>query len=63
MKKYFFIALALISVLVLSVVVYYKFDPSLLTRLSFYIDLANPSMRIVRVEEGLRKEEVAKVVG
>ena len=48
--------------LILSTVFYYKFDPSLLARLSFYMSLANPSIRIVRVEEGLRKEEVAQVV-
>jgi UPF0755 protein len=62
MKKYislFFIALTL---LILSVVFYYKFDPSLLTRLSFYVNLANPYMRIVKVNEGLRKEEVAEVI-
>lgn len=43
-------------------VFYYKFDPALLAKLSFYVDLANPSMRVVRIQEGLRKEEVAKVV-
>lgn len=62
MKKYIIILPVLFAVTVLSIIFYYKFDPSLLTRLSFYINLANPSMRIVRVEEGLRKEEVAKVV-
>lgn len=62
MKKYIFIIFTLLAGIVLFVVFYYKFDPSLLTRLSFYVNLANPYMRIVRVEEGLRKEEVAKVV-
>ncbi len=62
MKKYIFTSIALIAGIVLFIVFYYKFDPSLLTDLSFYVNLANPSMRIVRVEEGLRKEEVAKVI-
>lgn len=48
---------------VLFVVLYYGFNPALLAKLSFYIDLANPSVRIVRVQEGLRKEEIAEVVG
>lgn len=49
-------------ILISSIVVYYRFDPSLLTRLSFYLNLANPYVRIVRVQEGLRKEEVAQVL-
>lgn len=44
------------------IVFHYGFDPSLLAQLSFYENLANPYMRIVRVEEGLRKEEVADVM-
>ena len=63
MKKYIFILFVLLAGIVLSVVFFYKFDPSLLTKLSFYVNLANPYMRIVQVEEGLRKEEVAEVVG
>ena len=63
MKKYIFILFVLLAGIVLSVVFFYKFDPSLLTKLSFYVNLANPYMRIVQVEEGLRKEEVAELVG
>lgn len=44
-------------------VFYYHIDPRELATLSFYQNLANPSIRIVRVEEGLRKEEIALVVG
>lgn len=55
--KILFLCLALIPVLV---VIFYKFDPEVLTRLSFYVNLANPSMRIVRIDPGLRKEQVAK---
>ena len=62
MKKYVITLFILFVILISSIVFYYKFDPSLLTRLSFYMSLANPSMRIVRVEEGLRKEEVAQMV-
>ena len=60
--KYIFISLGLIVSVVLSVVFFYKFDPSLLKELSFYANLANPSMRIVRVEPGLRKEQIANVL-
>lgn len=62
MRKYIITLFILLVLLISSLFFYYKFDPSLLTRLSFYMSLANPSMRIVRVQEGLRKEEVAKVV-
>jgi UPF0755 protein len=41
---------------------YYDMSPRLLFTLSFYENLANPSVRIVRVEEGMRKEEIAEVV-
>lgn len=61
-KYYILILFLLFSSVILSVVFFYRFDPSLLTELSFYINLANPSMRIVRVEAGLRKEEIAKVL-
>ncbi|MCK9186801.1 endolytic transglycosylase MltG [Candidatus Gracilibacteria bacterium] len=47
---------------VVSLLVYYSLDPALLTKLSFYLDLANPAVRIVRVQEGLRKEEIANVM-
>ncbi len=46
----------------LGLVYYYNLDPALLTTLSFYEDLANPSIRIIRVEEGLRKEQIAEVM-
>ncbi|MDO8552944.1 MAG: endolytic transglycosylase MltG [bacterium] len=44
------------------VIFHYGFDPALITRLSFYENLANPSVRIVRVQEGLRKEEIANLL-
>lgn len=62
MKKYILVLIALLVLGFLSAVIYYKFDPALLTKLSFYLNLANPSMRIVRVQEGLRKEEIAQVL-
>jgi UPF0755 protein len=40
---------------------YYRLDFSLLKNLSFYQNLANPNVRIVRVQEGLRKEEIADI--
>lgn len=42
---------------------YYNLDLSLLASLSFYQNLANPSVKVVYVKEGLRKEEIAEVVG
>ncbi len=46
----------------LSFVTYYDIDYRELASLSFYQNLANPSVRIVRVEEGLRKEEIAEIM-
>lgn len=60
--KLFFTLFLLVSGTLFFTVFHYGFSPDLLTKLSFYINLANPSVRIVRVEEGLRKEEVAEVV-
>lgn len=39
------------------------FGKNELTDLSFYLDLANPSVKVVRVHEGMRKEEIADRVG
>ena len=41
---------------------YYHFDWSELAQLSFYENLANPSIRIIKVEEGLRKEQIAEIM-
>lgn len=46
----------------LGIFFYYGFDLGSLASLSFYENLANPSMRIVRVQEGLRKEEIAELM-
>ncbi len=46
-----------------SAFMYYGFDPSLIASLSFYENLANPTVRIVKIQEGMRKEEVADLVG
>ena len=46
----------------IGLVSYYHIDFAELSTLSFYEDLANPSIRIVRVPEGLRKEEIADVM-
>lgn len=42
---------------------YYGFNPKLLLTLSFYENLANPSIRIVKLREGMRKEEMANLIG
>ena len=57
----FLVGLAVVSFLIF--VFHYGFTWQDLASLSFYENLANPSVRIVRVSEGLRKEEVAEVVG
>ena len=56
------VAVVLLLAIPVLVVVYYRFDPGVLTKLSFYLSLANPSMRIVKVQEGLRKEEIAEAL-
>jgi len=60
--KYFFVLIALCFGVVLYILFSYGMDPALLTKISFYLDLANPAVRIVRVQEGLRKEEVAEIM-
>ncbi len=62
MKKYIFLSIALLATIPLIVVFYYRLDPTLLTRLSFYVGLANPYIRIVKIDTGLRKEEIAEIV-
>ena len=61
--KYIIGSCVLVVVGLLCTVFYYGFDPALLTKLSFYVNLANPYVRIVKVDEGLRKEEIADVIG
>ncbi|MFA5936748.1 MAG: endolytic transglycosylase MltG [Candidatus Paceibacterota bacterium] len=60
--KYYILILILLIGALLGVVYYYGLDPALLTKLSFYQSLANPSIRIVKVQEGLRKEEIAEIM-
>lgn len=62
MKKYLALALLLIAVVILSIVFYSKSNPSFFTELSYYANIANPSMRVVRVVEGSRREEIAEVL-
>ncbi len=42
--------------------IHYGLDPSILASLAFYEALANPSVRIIRVQEGLRKEQIAELM-
>ncbi len=46
-----------------ALVFYYGFGWNDLASLSFYENLANPSVRIVKVQEGLRKEQIADLMG
>ncbi len=63
MQWKYIIGLFSIVILGLILLVYrYKIDWSELATLSFYENLANPSVKIVRIQEGLRKEEIAEVM-
>jgi UPF0755 protein len=63
MKLRYIIVLFALSVgTLVGIVKYYNLDPALLASLSFYEDLANPSITIVRVPEGLRKEQIADIM-
>jgi UPF0755 protein len=44
-------------------VYFYGIDVSELASLTFYESLANPSVKIIKIPEGLRKEEIADLVG
>ena len=46
-----------------SVVIHYHFNWSVLADVTFYENLADPSIRIIPVPEGMRKEQVADLVG
>ncbi len=64
MKWKYTISLFALSVFgLMGTMFYYGLDFSLLASLSFYESLANPSTKIVRIQEGLRKEEIAEVFG
>lgn len=56
------LAVAFILIFFSGVILYYRFDPKMLADISFYLDLANPYVKVVPVPEGLRKEEVADLV-
>ena len=60
--KYYIVALILLVGTLFGLVFYYELDPSLLAKISFYINLANPNVHIVKVHEGLRKEQVAEIM-
>lgn len=62
-RKYIIAVILIVSCSLGGIVSYYKLDPKVLLSLSFYESLANPSVKIVRIEEGLRKEEIAEIVG
>lgn len=50
-------------IIILSIIFYYKIDPNLLAEISFYQDLANPNIKIIKINPGLRKEQIAETVG
>lgn len=57
------VALAIMAVSgAAGVIAYHGFDWRELVNLSFYQNLANPSVRIVKVHEGWRKEQVAEAM-
>lgn len=54
--------LILVGIGLVTIIFRNNFEFSELAKLSFYQNLANPSVRIVRIQEGLRKEEVVNVL-
>jgi UPF0755 protein len=61
--KIVIILFLLVILSLLATVYYYGFDLSVLANLSFYENLANPSVKIIKIKEGLRKEEVSEIIG
>lgn len=57
------IVLVVIGVAFGGMVWWFGFSRDDLARISFYLDLANPAVKVVRVTEGMRKEEIADAVG
>ena len=56
MKLKYVITLFLVSLAVLVGLMYkYNLDWRLLSSLSFYENLANPSVKVIQIKEGLRK--------
>lgn len=62
-KRYLFLLPAFLLLTILGRVLYYQLDWSVLADLSFYLDMANPSMRIVKIKPGMRQEEVVETIG
>jgi len=60
--KLFSILLAISISSLVFVKFYYGVEWKELASLSFYQNMANPSIRIVKIKEGLRKEEIAEIV-
>lgn len=48
--------------ILLGMMSYYNIDLSLLASLSFYENLANPSVKAIQIREGLRKEEIVEIL-
>ncbi|HEY0220669.1 MAG TPA: endolytic transglycosylase MltG [Candidatus Paceibacterota bacterium] len=61
--KYVFSFLFLFVSSLFSIVLFYGIDPKEIFTISLYENLANPSVKIVRIHEGLRKEEIAEIMG
>lgn len=49
-------------IFVSATVSYYNIDPRLLASFSFYENIANPSIKVIKIYEGLRKEEIAEIM-
>ncbi len=61
--KHIFFFLGVFLVGIVSTILYYGLGFSDLTDPSFYQNLANPSIKIIKINEGLRKEEIANIMG
>lgn len=63
MKWKVVIILLILAILgLVGIIKYYGFEWKVLADISFYENLANPSIRIVKIGEGLRKEQIAKTI-
>lgn len=64
MKKWHFLSIFTIIVFISFITILsFNFDKETLTKISFYLDLANPSVKAVKLYPGLRREEIAEVLG
>lgn len=63
MKKWSFLSILIIVLFIVFVsFLSFYFDKDSLTKFSFYLDLANPNVKVVKFYPGLRKEQIAEIL-